>query len=71
MKTTEKIREIQQFQQVSYSLEVLEDIQSFIFNSIAASERDPEVLYQKSLIIEPRERDDEKMARLLHESGFI
>ena len=71
MKIAEKIREIQQYQQTPYLLEPVEEIQRFLAMNLEEGERDPEVLYQKSLEMEPREREDEKMARLLHESGFI
>jgi son of sevenless-like protein len=33
--------------------------------------RDVQDLYNMSLNLEPREREDEKIARLLHESGFL
>jgi son of sevenless-like protein len=69
-KTAEVIRDIQQYQLVPYSLQPVDELQSFLLSSVASS---PEVgeLYELSLYTEPRERDDEKIARLLQESGFL
>ncbi|KAI8855069.1 ras guanine nucleotide exchange factor domain-containing protein [Chytridium lagenaria] len=61
MKTAEVIREIQQYQNAPYQL----THQSFMET---ADETD---LYNMSLMLEPREREDEKIARLLTESGFL
>ncbi|KAI9298992.1 ras GEF [Neoconidiobolus thromboides FSU 785] len=69
-KTAETIREIQQFQNSPYSLDSVAEIQEYILKSIEETS-DMTVLYDISLKLEPRERDDEKIARLLHESGFL
>ncbi|KAG0749124.1 hypothetical protein G6F16_003124 [Rhizopus arrhizus] len=69
-KTAEVIREIQQYQSSLYQLKPVEEIQDFI-KSHLLSTRDEEQLYNESLKIEPREREDEKITRLLQESGFL
>ncbi|KAJ3103476.1 hypothetical protein HDU97_010059 [Phlyctochytrium planicorne] len=70
MKTAEVIREIQQYQNVPYQLTPVQELQEFLKQSFmeTADETD---LYNMSLILEPREREDEKIARLLSESGFL
>lgn len=68
-KTAEVIREIQQYQSVPYSLETVPELQKFIIQSLTEVRTvDP---YERSLDVEPREREDEKIARLLAESGFL
>jgi son of sevenless-like protein len=71
LKTAEKIREIQEYQRVPYALVEVHEIQQYIEECLMNAERDAEILYQKSLVVEPKEREDEKIARLLHESGFL
>ncbi|CAJ0754824.1 11099_t:CDS:10 [Entrophospora sp. SA101] len=70
MKTAEVIREIQQYQSVPYNLTSVQEIQVFIETNLKDSD-DVANLYDKSLALEPREREDEKIARLLQESGFL
>ncbi|KAG2173976.1 hypothetical protein INT44_000090, partial [Umbelopsis vinacea] len=70
MKTAEVIREIQQYQSVSYSLQPVRELQLFIKTHLENS-RDEEILYSLSVALEPKEREDEKIARLLQESGFL
>ncbi|CAG8528266.1 3951_t:CDS:10 [Paraglomus brasilianum] len=70
MKTAEVIREIQQYQAVPYHLTPVQEIQIFIKSHLQDS-RDVGDLYALSLSMEPREREDEKIARLLQESGFL
>lgn len=69
-KSAEVIREIQQYQSVPYLLEVVCPLQQFIQQSIW---RAPAIddMYDISLSIEPRERDDEKITRMLHDTGFL
>ncbi|KAI9282326.1 ras guanine nucleotide exchange factor domain-containing protein [Sporodiniella umbellata] len=69
-KTAEVIREIQQYQSSLYQLQPVDEIQEFI-KSHLESTRDEEQLYNESLRVEPKERDDEKITRLLQESGFL
>ncbi|KAI7873620.1 ras guanine nucleotide exchange factor domain-containing protein [Mucor mucedo] len=69
-KTAEVIREIQQYQSSLYQLKSVEDLQEFIRSNLKST-RDEEQLYKESLKLEPREREDEKITRLLQESGFL
>ncbi|EWC48563.1 hypothetical protein DRE_01785 [Drechslerella stenobrocha 248] len=69
-KTAEVIREIQQYQLVPYALEPVEPLQQYILSNMAAA-KDVHEMYEVSIQIEPREREDEKIARLLQESGFL
>ncbi|KAI8584512.1 hypothetical protein K450DRAFT_216708 [Umbelopsis ramanniana AG] len=70
MKTAEVIREIQQYQSAPYALETVKEIQYVIHLNLKNS-RDEDTLYALSCALEPREREDEKIARLLQESGFL
>ncbi|ORZ06664.1 ras guanine nucleotide exchange factor domain-containing protein [Absidia repens] len=69
-KTAEVIREIQQYQTLFYKLKTVDEIQSFIKSNLQST-RDEDQLYKESLKLEPREREDEKITRLLQESGFL
>ncbi|KAG0836182.1 hypothetical protein G6F57_009894 [Rhizopus arrhizus] len=69
-KTAAVIQEIQQYQMVSYSFRPVEQIQDFIWHNLQNS-RDEDQLYKESLRLEPKEREDEKITRLLQESGFL
>lgn len=69
-KTAEVIRDIQQYQNVPYHLQSVEDLQHYILSNMQAA-GDVHEMYEKSLQVEPREREDEKITRLLSESGFL
>ncbi|KAI8367834.1 ras guanine nucleotide exchange factor domain-containing protein [Choanephora cucurbitarum] len=69
-KTAEVIREIQQYQTTAYHFRPIEEIQMFITENLHSA-RDEDQLYRESLRLEPKERDDEKITRLLQESGFL
>lgn len=69
-KTADVIRDIQQYQAVPYPLQAVPEIQSYIRSCMDIT-RDISELYNISLEREPREREDEKIARLLQESGFL
>ncbi|KAI8063778.1 ras guanine nucleotide exchange factor domain-containing protein [Gongronella butleri] len=69
-KTAEVIREIQQYQSTYYQLTSVDELQNFIQTNLQST-RDEEALYSESLRLEPREREDEKITRLLQESGFL
>ena len=69
-KAAELIQQIQLHQSMPYNLTPVPAIQKFIDEQFKI-DRDDTVLYDMSLAIEPRERDDEKIARLLAESGFL
>ncbi|KAI9315915.1 ras guanine nucleotide exchange factor domain-containing protein [Dichotomocladium elegans] len=68
-KTAEVIRELQQYQSTPYLLQAVPDIQAFIKTHLQSS-RDEETLYNLSLTLEPRERDEDTIARRLKESGL-
>ncbi|KAK3313874.1 ras guanine nucleotide exchange factor domain-containing protein [Apodospora peruviana] len=61
-KTAEVIRDIQQYQNVAYSLQPVPELQDYILTNMQAA-GDVHEMYDKSLQIEPREREDEKIVR--------
>lgn len=69
-KTAEVIRDIQQYQNVPYTLTEVPELRDWILDNMRAAS-DVHEMYNKSLQIEPREREEEKIARLLSESGFL
>ncbi|KAL1862706.1 hypothetical protein VTK73DRAFT_6675 [Phialemonium thermophilum] len=69
-KTAEVIRDIQQYQNVTYSLQPVPELQEYIISNMQAA-GDVHEMYDKSLQIEPREREEEKIVRVLAESGFL
>lgn len=69
-KTAEVIRDIQQYQNVPYTLTEVPELRDWILDHMRAAS-DVHEMYNKSLQIEPREREEEKIARLLGESGFL
>ena len=58
-KTAEVIRDIQQYQNVPYPLKLVQDLQDYIINNMQAA-GDVHEMYEKSLQVEPREREGEK-----------
>ena len=61
-KTAEVIRDIQQYQSVPYPLKSVGDLQDYILSNMQAA-GDVHEMYEKSLAVEPREREDEKITR--------
>jgi son of sevenless len=61
-KTAEVIRDIQQYQNVPYLLQPVSELQDFILSHMQSAS-DVHEMYERSLEVEPRERDDEKIAR--------
>jgi son of sevenless-like protein len=61
-KTAEVIRDIQKYQNVLYPLQPVPELQEYILSNIQAAE-DVHKMYEKSLAVEPREPEDEKIAR--------
>lgn len=61
-KTAEVIRDIQQYQNVPYSLQPVVELQEYILSNMQAA-GDVHEMYEKSLAVEPREREDEKIVR--------
>lgn len=72
-RASEVISDIQRWQAQSFNFVAVPIVQKFIdenlsrFNDKSMSD----IFWQMSLEREPREREDEKMARLLQESGFL
>ncbi|RMJ26087.1 Cell division control protein [Aspergillus sp. HF37] len=71
-KTAEVIRDIQQYQNVPYLLQPVPELQDYILSNLQAA-GDVHDMYEKSLELEPREREDEKIARYatIHEMNTI
>ncbi|KAF2636264.1 ras GEF [Massarina eburnea CBS 473.64] len=63
-KTAEVIRDIQQYQNVPYPLQPVPELQDYILTNMQSA-GDVHEMYETSLQIEPREREDEKIARLV------
>lgn len=61
-KTAEVIRDIQQYQNVPYPLQPVPDLQDYILTNMQSA-GDVHEMYDMSLAVEPREREDEKIAR--------
>ncbi|CAI7641313.1 unnamed protein product [Penicillium manginii] len=61
-KTAEVIRDIQQYQNVPYLLQPVPELQDYILSNLQSA-GDVHDMYDRSLEIEPREREDEKIAR--------
>ncbi len=61
-KTAEVIRDIQQYQNAPYSLQPVPELQDYILGNVAGAS-DVHEMYDKSLAVEPREREDEKIVR--------
>lgn len=67
-KTADVIRDIQQYQNVPYSLQPVTELQDYILSNMQAA-GDVHEMYDKSLLIEPREREDEKIVRYVATRG--
>ncbi|KAF2452621.1 cell division control protein-like protein Cdc25 [Lineolata rhizophorae] len=61
-KTAEVIRDIQQYQNVPYPLHAVGELQDYILTNMQSA-ADVHEMYEMSLAVEPREREDEKIAR--------
>ncbi|KWU43233.1 ras GEF, partial [Rhodotorula sp. JG-1b] len=74
-KASELILMIKLHQATTYNLQAVPPIATFLQDSLFPPGVDTanvdQRLYDKSFRVEPRERDDEKIARLLSESGFL
>ncbi|KAK1057453.1 cell division cycle-related protein [Friedmanniomyces endolithicus] len=60
-KTADVIRDIQQYQNVPYSLQAVPELQEYILRNMQSA-GDVHEMYERSLQVEPREREDEKIA---------
>jgi son of sevenless-like protein len=63
-KTAEVIRDIQQYQNVPYPLQPVPELQEYVTTNMKNA-GDVHEMYEMSLSVEPREREDEKIARYL------
>ncbi|KAF2138693.1 uncharacterized protein K452DRAFT_255463 [Aplosporella prunicola CBS 121167] len=63
-KTAEVIRDIQQYQNVPYPLQPVPELQDYILTNMQSA-GDVHEMYDMSLAVEPREREDEKIARFV------
>ncbi|OWP07070.1 cell division control protein Cdc [Marssonina coronariae] len=61
-KTAEVIRDIQQYQNAPYPLQAVNELQDYILSNMQAA-GDVHEMYERSLAVEPREREDEKIVR--------
>lgn len=61
-KTAEVIRDIQQYQNVPFGLQPVPELQDYIIRNMQSA-NDVHEMYERSLQVEPREREDEKIAR--------
>lgn len=61
-KTAEVISDIQQYQSTPYPLQPVPELQEYILTNMQSA-GDVHEMYETSLQVEPREREDEKIAR--------
>lgn len=61
-KTAEVIRDIQQYQNVPYGLHPVGELHDYILKNMQSA-GDVHEMYERSLQVEPREREDERVAR--------
>jgi len=73
-RAAEVMNDIRLWQSHPHVFHALDNVLAFIKNALDAYSDEPDVadrFWQTSLMREPREADDSRMARLLHESGFL
>jgi son of sevenless len=73
-KASEVINDIKRWQAQSFNFVSIPNVQTYIEESLIQyndSKASSDHFWELSLDREPREREDEKMARLLQESGFL
>lgn len=72
-RASEVISDIQRWQAQSFNFVPVPIVQKFIDDNLSrfTDKSMSDIFWQMSLEREPREREDEKMARLLQESGFL
>jgi son of sevenless-like protein len=73
-KASEVINEVKRWQSQPYNLQPVPVIQTYISESLGQfkdTKASSDHFWALSLEREPKEREDEKMARLLQESGFL
>ncbi|KAJ1827203.1 cell division cycle- protein, partial [Coemansia sp. RSA 2703] len=77
-RTAGTIRDLQQFQNVPYNLTPVAEIQDWLLKRLEelcpngqSSDRLVEEFWKMSTTLEPKEKDSERVLRLLKESGFL
>ena len=73
-KASEVIQDIQRWQTFPHNFSPISSVQTYLEESLAKFNEQVDVgdyFWNLSLVREPREREDEKMAQLLYESGFL
>ncbi|KAK0542923.1 cell division cycle- protein [Tilletia horrida] len=71
-KTADIIREIMIYQSTQYNLTPVPLLQTFLADALAPKDdRTQDAMFEQSEKLEPKEREDERIARLLQESGFL
>ncbi|KAJ1668257.1 hypothetical protein EV178_000602 [Coemansia sp. RSA 1646] len=77
-RTAGTVRDLQQFQNVPYNLTPVAEIQDWLLRRLEelcpngqSSERLVEEFWKMSTTLEPKEKDSERVLRLLKESGFL
>ncbi|KAJ1906579.1 hypothetical protein LPJ81_001276 [Coemansia sp. IMI 209127] len=77
-RTAGTVRDLQQFQNVPYNLTPVAEIQDWLLKRLEelcpngqSSERLVEEFWKMSTTLEPKEKDSERVLRLLKESGFL
>jgi son of sevenless len=73
-KAAEVIHDIKRWQSQPHNFHPIKNVLVFIeeaLNGFSDQSDIGEKFWNTSLVLEPREREDEKMARLLQESGFL
>ncbi|KAJ1894747.1 hypothetical protein LPJ66_005005 [Kickxella alabastrina] len=77
-RTSKTIRDLQQFQNIPYNLTPVAEIQDWLLKRLEelcpngqSSDRLVEEFWKMSTTLEPKEKDSERVLRLLKESGFL
>ncbi|EJD54368.1 ras GEF [Auricularia subglabra TFB-10046 SS5] len=70
-KAAEILREIKRYQATPYNLTPVTQVIDLIEDSLRLSNMDRDKAWETSLEREPREREEEKVQRLLQDSGFV
>jgi son of sevenless len=72
-KVAEVIHEIQRWQSKPHNFQLIAPILTFLEQLLHATDQSDvgDMFWDISLEVEPHEREDEKLARLLQENGFL
>jgi hypothetical protein len=69
--SAEILRDIQQYQSQPYNLTKCGVVYDYIMQCLDETDKRTDDLYELSLQLEPREKDDERVARLLQDSVSV